>query len=194
LIGPTGRQGIQGFQGLRGSQGIQGVTGLQGTNGIQGITGPTGLQGPMGPTGTAGVGYQQGNSGATYSTILSELYFSGGRNYLFTNTYAVIEDLGTVVLSSPGVVWANATFEFLNTGTQSTVSAYIIIDGKQSNVTTTTIPGVYGPQYGRVKLPCQHRVYCGRSGNIAIQLGASCPYPGTVRLTYYDIFAIGNLT
>jgi hypothetical protein len=63
-VGPTGPQGITGFQGLTGPQGAQGITGFQGLTGPQGPQGPTGVgltgaigpQGITGPQGTTGVG------------------------------------------------------------------------------------------------------------------------------------------
>lgn len=63
IIGATGSQGPQGFQGITGPQGFQGTQGFQGVTGPQGTQGPQGFQGPTGPQGFQGTQGTQGPQG-----------------------------------------------------------------------------------------------------------------------------------
>ncbi len=65
ILGPTGPQGSQGFQGLIGSQGFQGLIGSQG---FQGLIGSQGFQGLTGNTGAQGLIGSQGFQGLTGNT------------------------------------------------------------------------------------------------------------------------------
>jgi hypothetical protein len=112
---------------------------------------------------------------------------------LFTDTDPVTHNVGNILMTAPGSIWVNANFEFLNTGAQSVVSCYIVINGLQSNTTSTTIAGQALSRVGYAKLSTQSSVYCGVTGNIPIEIGVSCPYPGAVWFTYYDLFGVGNL-
>ena len=123
----------------------------------------------------------------------THLFHSGGVNRLFENTSPQVYIVGNLPMETTGTIWANANFEFMNVGTQSLVSSYIEINGIKSNTTTTSISPQVSGRTAFAQLSSQFSIYCGVTGNIPIKIGVSCPLPGSVWFSYYDVMAVGNL-